>query len=94
MSANNRTLERDGLYRPLYDTYLKFADEYSAINLGVSGDSTDHALWRVRNGELPPTLKPAVVVLAIGINDVLGLRGNRTSLRVCISSQDHHGCSK
>jgi lysophospholipase L1-like esterase len=40
-----------------------------AANFGISGDQTQHVIWRVRNGELsgPP---PKVAVLMIGINNL------------------------
>jgi len=41
-----------------------------SLALGISGDGTQHLLWRLQNGELPPQLKPKVVVLLIGTNNV------------------------
>jgi lysophospholipase L1-like esterase/pimeloyl-ACP methyl ester carboxylesterase len=43
--------------------------DVSAIGLGLSGDRTEHLLWRIRNGALRE-LAPAVVVLQIGVNNV------------------------
>lgn len=31
-----------------------------SLNLGVSGDQTQHLLWRIQNGELPEVLQPQV----------------------------------
>lgn len=39
-----------------------------AANFGISGDRTQHALWRMQNGELTG-IKPQVVVLMIGTNN-------------------------
>lgn len=44
-----------------------FASKH-AINLGFSGDRTEHLLWRIQNGELEG-LSPDWVVLLIGTNN-------------------------
>lgn len=39
------------------------------VNFGVGGDTTANLLWRIQNGELGK-LKPRVVILMIGINNL------------------------
>jgi lysophospholipase L1-like esterase len=40
-----------------------------ATNIGISGDCTQHVLWRLQNGELENT-HPKAVVLLIGTNNI------------------------
>jgi N-acetylglucosamine-6-sulfatase len=42
---------------------------HGALNLGYSGDRTEHVLWRLHNGEWPAELQPRVAVLMIGTNN-------------------------
>ena len=43
--------------------------KYNALNLGYSGDRTEHVLWRIENGELDG-ITPKAIVLMIGTNNV------------------------
>lgn len=43
--------------------------QYNALNLGYSGDRTEHVLWRIQNGELDG-ISPKAIVLMIGTNNV------------------------
>jgi len=49
-------------------SWLKFAP-YHPANFGISGDRTEHLLWRITNGELDG-INPKVTVLMIGTNNV------------------------
>jgi lysophospholipase L1-like esterase len=44
-------------------------EKYHPKEFGISGDSTEHVLWRLQNGELD-TLQPKVAVLLIGTNNL------------------------
>lgn len=54
-------------------TGRKIWDEHfaplKAVNFGISGDRTQHVLWRLQNGELDG-VRPKVVVLMIGTNNI------------------------
>jgi lysophospholipase L1-like esterase len=51
--------------REIWDKYYA---PYHAANFGLSGDRTQHVIWRIENGELDG-IKPKVVVLMIGTNN-------------------------
>lgn len=48
-------------------------DKFDVLNLGFSGDRTEHVLWRLRNGAVEG-ISPKVVMLLIGTNNT----GHRT----------------
>lgn len=51
------------------ETWDKMFGQYKPINLGFSGDRTQHVLWRLQNGELTG-VQPKVCVIMIGTNNV------------------------
>jgi beta-glucosidase len=51
------------------DIWDKTFAAYKPINLGFSGDRTQHVLWRLQNGEMDG-VKPKVVVIMIGTNNI------------------------
>lgn len=51
--------------KEVWDSKLK---PLNAANFGISGDRTQHVLWRVMNGNFD-SCRPSVVVLEIGVNN-------------------------
>ena len=50
-------------------TWDKFFAPYNAYNIGISGEHTEHVLWRLQNGEIDGT-KPELAVMMIGTNNL------------------------
>ena len=48
--------------------WTKHFAQYDPVNFGISGDRTQHLLWRLQNGELGK-LRPKALVLMIGTNN-------------------------
>src|SRR5579859_6662603 len=51
------------------DTWDLFYGDRRAVNLGISGDRTQHVLWRLDHGEMEG-LQPKAVVVMIGTNNM------------------------
>lgn len=58
----------DGWPRDGEHSWLKFAP-YQPADFGISGDRTEHVLWRLENGELDG-ISPKVIVLMISTNNI------------------------
>ena len=52
----------------------KYYGKDDVANFGISGDQTQHVLWRIDNGELDG-ISPKVVVLMIGTNNIAQSEG-------------------
>ena len=61
------------------NVWNKYYAPRHAANFGISGDRTQHVLWRLDNGELDG-IKPRVVVLMIGTNNT-GKERNSNTIR-------------
>ena len=57
----------EGAGKRVWERYFA-GGRYHAINLGISGDRTEHVLWRIANGELDGYAAKAIV-LVIGTNN-------------------------
>jgi beta-glucosidase len=63
--------------------FQQFYGHRAALNLGVSGDSTQGLLWRLTHGPLGQSLRPRLVVLLIGTNDLwVGARPENIALGI------------
>lgn len=50
------------------DVWAKYYAERNAVNLGISGDQTQHVLWRLENGNIDG-ISPKLAVIMIGTNN-------------------------
>ena len=50
------------------DLWAKFYEKRNAVNLGISGDKTQHVLWRLDNGNIDG-ISPKLAVIMIGTNN-------------------------
>ena len=50
------------------DVWAKYYAKRKAVNLGISGDRTQHVLWRIENAPLEG-MKPRAAVIMIGTNN-------------------------
>ena len=60
-----------------WTTWESFYKPRGAVNLGISGDRTQHVLWRLENGHLDG-IDPALAVVMIGTNN----SGDNTSVEI------------
>jgi N-acetylglucosamine-6-sulfatase len=54
---------------PGRDVWEEFYSGRNALNLGFSGDRTEHVIWRLKNGNLKGQQKAQVAVVMIGTNN-------------------------
>jgi lysophospholipase L1-like esterase len=58
------------------EVWQKYYGNHNAVNLGISGDRTQHVLWRLDNGNIDD-IEPKVAVVMIGTNN---LSNNRNTV--------------
>jgi len=56
------------------DIWAEYYAKRNAVNLGISGDRTEHVLWRLQNGNIE-NISPKLAVIMIGTNNA----GSNTS---------------
>ena len=62
-----------------------FASEWKTVSFGISGDRTEHLLYRIQNGNFNG-LKPKVVVVMIGVNNALRPQHNAKQITAGIKA--------
>ncbi|MSP15103.1 MAG: GDSL family lipase [Myxococcales bacterium] len=58
----------------------------NAVNLGISGDQTEHVLWRLQNGNLAG-ITPKAAVIMIGTNNVGNTGGSHSAEQIAAGVQ-------
>ncbi len=53
------------------EVWKKYYDKRNAVNLGISGDQTQHVLWRLENGNIKG-ISPKLAIVMIGTNNSNG----------------------
>ncbi len=66
------------------DVWQQYYAERDAINLGFSGDRTEHALWRLVKGDFKGVTDPQLAVVMIGTNNTGHLEQDPEETRVGI----------
>ncbi|MDB4434093.1 GDSL-type esterase/lipase family protein [Akkermansiaceae bacterium] len=51
------------------DTWKKYYSKKNALNLGISGDRTQHVIWRLQNGNLKNQENAKLAIIMIGTNN-------------------------
>jgi N-acetylglucosamine-6-sulfatase len=62
-------------------TWEKYYANRKALNLGISGDRTEHVIWRLDNGNLRNQKKAKVAVVMIGTNNTGHIMQDPTEVR-------------
>ncbi|NOZ40989.1 MAG: GDSL family lipase [Planctomycetes bacterium] len=61
------------------EVWAEFYGKRNAVNLGISGDRTEHVLWRLQNGNIKD-ISPKAAVIMIGTNNA----GSNTSEEIAL----------
>lgn len=82
--SHNRVAVKGGK-RPID---VHFASHWKTASFGISGDRTEHLLYRTKNGNFDG-LKPKAVVVMIGINNILSAKHNDRQISLGIFELTH-----
>lgn len=66
----------------------RFYGTRKAASFGLSGDRTEHLLWRIQNGEFD-AIDPRLIVLMIGVNNILTAGDDGESIAAGIAAVVH-----
>ena len=71
-------------------TYKKYFGNYRMLNIGYSGDRTEHTLWMVNKSKLLDNIKPALAVVMIGTNNIghkkAGVEATAAGIKLVVES--------
>eukprot|EP01064_Diplonema_japonicum_P016495 TRINITY_DN24500_c0_g1_i1.p1 TRINITY_DN24500_c0_g1~~TRINITY_DN24500_c0_g1_i1.p1 ORF type:complete len:314 (+),score=25.77 TRINITY_DN24500_c0_g1_i1:21-962(+) len=63
-------LRKEAASRELRESFSYIFNDTSPLLLGIAGDTTQNLIWRLLNDELPGSVRPSLIVLLIGTNNV------------------------
>ena len=75
------------------DVWSRLVGDRRALNLGFGWDRTQNVLWRLQNGQLDG-LRPSVVVVLIGTNNLVATRSARLNTPEEIAEGIFHVCDE
>lgn len=57
------------------EVWNQYFEQLNTLNIGISGDRTQHVLWRLKNGNID-SISPKITVLLIGTNNITSERNS------------------
>ena len=75
----NRSVGLQKLHDTFQRNFNSSNSPYTAIPLGVAGDTASNVLWRLLNGEMPDRFNPKIWWINIGMNDLTRKKVRRIS---------------
>ena len=78
----------DGWQTKGKDVWGRHYTQFGAFDFGISGDRTQHVLWRLANGQVD-NLKPSLIALMIGTNNLSANTNEQIAEGVAAIVQDY-----